>query len=253
MPKIITKVGTVILSLTVFLFLVLIAGVLIQRTRRVPIQYSLTAINNMRAIGQSTIGLTINQDGQFPLNTKLSPTGIKLHGWQVLLLPRLDEAQLFKKIDLESAWNSESNAKHFKVNMEVFQSPHFIDEYKLSTNGFPLTHFSGNSRVFLSAYGPVSYDSISDWDGLTHTIMLGEVGKKFVPWGSPGNVRDPADGLESSTNTFGGPQGKNVVSFIMCDGSVRSIKKDIDPKLLKALSTPLGTKLNNETQQDHDF
>ena len=75
-------------------------------------------------------------------------------------------------------------------------------------------------------------------DGASNTILLGEVNADFSPWGRPGNIRDPAAGINRGPGTFGGPPNRRGAYFSMADGSARLIAEDVDPEVLKALSTP---------------
>jgi hypothetical protein len=103
--------------------------------------------------------------------------------------------------------------------------------------GYGLSHYAANARV-LGADRPMRPQDITD--GLSHTIMAGEVKENFRPWGDPVNWRDPALGLQTSPDGFAGPWSSGITQFSMMDGSVRIISKDIDPAVLRALATPNG-------------
>ena len=70
-------------------------------------------------------------------------------------------------------------------------------------------------------------------------LLAGEAAGNFKPWGSPTNWRDPALGLRTTPDGFGGPN-RHGTAFAIADGSVRMIDNKIDPQVLKALSTPNG-------------
>ena len=74
-------------------------------------------------------------------------------------------------------------------------------------------------------------------DGTSNTIYAGEAAGNFKGWGDPANLRDPALGINAGPDGFGSrsPGGAN---FNLLDGSVRFISDNIDPGVLKALSTP---------------
>jgi len=76
----------------------------------------------------------------------------------------------------------------------------------------------------------------------------GEVKSEFKPWGSPTNWRDPQIGLNKSPHGFGGPWKGGMTNLVMADGSVRPIHEDIDPVVLKALSTPAA---GDEVKSDY--
>src|SRR5262249_3875589 len=102
--------------------------------------------------------------------------------------------------------------------------------------GYALSHYAGN---VLMLGGDASRSSHDVTDGGSSTLMAGEVVSRFKPWGDPTNWRDPPVGLNPSPDGFGRPFPGGA-NFMMVDGSVRFIKDSIDPRVLKALSTPRG-------------
>ena len=78
-------------------------------------------------------------------------------------------------------------------------------------------------------------------DGLSNTLLAGEAAGNFKPWGYPANARDPALGINKTPDGFGGPWiSKKGANFMFADASIRFFTDDIDPAVLKALSTPNG-------------
>ena len=49
--------------------------------------------------------------------------GNALHSWRTLILPYLDQTQLYEKIDLSKPWNDPVNAEAFNTRVPVFQCP----------------------------------------------------------------------------------------------------------------------------------
>ena len=76
-------------------------------------------------------------------------------------------------------------------------------------------------------------------DGTSNTVFCGEVRERFRPWGHPANWRDPAAGINQSPEGFGSPVADGCL-FLMGDGTVRLVNKNIAPNMLKALATPDG-------------
>src|SRR5262249_45237366 len=111
-------------------------------------------------------------------------------------------------------------------------------EEQQDREGFYLIHYAANIRV-MGGDTPRSFKDITD--GVSNTILAGEVADNLKPWGYPANWRDPALGINKSADGFGGPwKTRRGVQFIFVDGSWHFIKEDIDPATLKALSTPDG-------------
>jgi len=63
-----------------------------------------------------------------------------------------------------------------------------------------------------------------------------EIGEDFKPWGDPTSLTVPEKviGPGRKSPSTGGTH------VLLADGSVRFIPEDIDPEILKALSTPDG-------------
>jgi hypothetical protein len=74
-------------------------------------------------------------------------------------------------------------------------------------------------------------------DGTSNTILLIEVGpEKAVPWTKPGGI--PIDSRDLLAE-LRGPRDQGYL-VAMCDGSVITIRRDIDEKTLRALISPAG-------------
>lgn len=144
---------------------------------------------------------------------------------------------MFIPIDFKYAWNDPFNAPYFKFLVPVWLIPGI--KRVTDDDGFALSHFAGNSHVFGIDRG-ASLGNMRA--GASQTILVGEVADGFLPWGRPGNWRDPVTGLDGDQHTFGSrhPAG---VQFVMDDGSVRVIDREIDPRVLKKLATAADEEL----------
>jgi hypothetical protein len=186
--------------------------------------------NNLKQIG---VGLWSYDQvhGMLPLGADTGTDGRPRHGWQIRLLPYL-EGGLFIPIDFDYAWDDPFNAPYFKLRVPIFLIPgvkRITDE-----RGFALSHYAANSHVF----GRDRSASLGETpETVSRTILVGEVADGFLPWGQPGNWRDPAAGLGDSPATFGSPHPLGV-QFLMGDGSVRFIERGVDQRVLKALAGP---------------
>ena len=77
-------------------------------------------------------------------------------------------------------------------------------------------------------------------DGLSNTIMAVEW-QGNVPWTKPEDIPFDPNGALPAIGGFW-PDGSNV---LICDGSVRAIRKEIPPLTLKALITRAGGEVIN--------
>ena len=161
--------------------------------------------------------------------------GNALHGWQTLLLPYLEQDMLYKTIDLQKAWTDPNNAPHFQTVLKVFL--HSLGGEQRNEAGFGLSHYAANVRL-MGGGKARTFDSITD--GTSNTILAGEVPAAYKPWGHPANWRDPALGIHTSPDGFGSPVHSDSAQFVMADGSVRTVNKNVSLAILKAISTPDG-------------
>ncbi|MEW4570091.1 DUF1559 domain-containing protein [Tautonia sp. JC769] len=189
--------------------------------------------NNLKQIG---IGLDNyhRSQGSFPPGGTFDDRGRPLHGWQAMLLPFVDHQALYDRIVFERPWDDPANREPFRTEVLMFLNPG--NENRRDAAGYALGHYSGNARL-LGGEVPRSLEDVTD--GSSGTILAGEVGTGFLPWGSPAQWRDPALGINRSARGFGGPFPGGA-NFLFADGSVRFVKETVDDRVLETLSTPSG-------------
>jgi hypothetical protein len=166
-----------------------------------------------------------------PPACKADKDGKPLLSWRVLILPFLEENELYKQFHLDEPWDSENNKPLIARIPDVYKSPNSKVSGEGKTNYLtvrgPHSMFPGDKAL---AFKDVP-------DGLSHTIMTVEANDdKAVIWTKPDDFQydeeKPLDGL-------GGMQpGAFLVGF--GDGSVRRLPSTIDPKTLNALFTRDG-------------
>ena len=183
------------------------------------------------------IGLALHQyhDAQssFPAGGTFNRDGRPIHSAMTVILPFLQQQELYASIDLTVPWNHASNQVSFSTWVPEYQYPD-RNSPKQSNDNRSLAYYAGNVHVMQLGTGR-TLESISD--GRSQTILFGEVTRNFRPWGDPLNVRDPASGINKNPQGFGSPFGQGV-NFLMADGSVSYISEDISPEILRALGTP---------------
>ncbi len=207
-----------------------------------PVRYRISSKNNLKQIGLALHNYH-DQYSSFPLGQIDNSEGKVLHGWLTSLLPFVEHQELYEQIDLNTPWDDQVNRKVFEQRIEVYNNPAIREEEQLidSATGLPVAHYAGNVRVIKRNIG-VKIREITD--GTTRTILAGEINSQFQPWGKPSHLRDPALGINKHSYGFGSPfryaGGGGGAQFLMVDESVRFLNGDIDPKILKSLSTPDG-------------
>lgn len=200
-----------------------------------------TSKNNLKQIGLAMHNYH-DTFRQFPIGATVDPKGKPLHGWVARVLPYLDQQELYQQIDFNQPWTADVNRKPFETMLPVLLDPGLKSLYDSSReNGsavpdYQPAHYAANQRL-LGVNGGLRIRDIGD--GTSNTIMGGEVKEGIRPWGDPLNFRDPARGINRGPQTFGGPFGPGA-AVLFADGSIHYLSEDIDPAVLKALSTPHG-------------
>lgn len=197
-----------------------------------------TSKNNLKQIG---LALHNYHDtySQFPVGGTFDNAGQPQHSWATQLLPYLDQNTLYEQIDFDQPWTAADNREPFETNLNVLQSPGMPYDFTKAegeATGYKPAHYAANSRV-LSANSGMDLRKIKD--GSSNTILAGEVRSGIKAWGDPTNFRDPTEGINRSPRGLGS-MFKGGAHVLLGDGSVRFLSEDIDPSVLKAISTPNG-------------
>ncbi len=208
-----------------------------QKTR--PLAAAATSVVNVSRNNLKQIGLGFyyyhDLNAAFPAGGIIDENGAGSHSWQTEILPYFGESGLYRSIRYDLAWDDPQNRPYFTLVFQTYTNP--ANPQTQNTLGYGLSHYAGNSLTFTANQNLRMQDIL---DGTSNTMFAGEVADGFKAWGDPTNVRDLTAGIASDTETFGGPDGIGG-TFLMADGSVRFISNDVEPAVLKALSTPNGS------------
>ncbi len=168
------------------------------------------------------------------------------HGWMTFLLPFVGEQELYQSIDQDKSYEDPVNRAAMGRDVETYFAAGG-DRAKI-VQGFAVSHFAGvggeiDDDTGLSHVGifqrdeAVKKDEVTD--GLSNTLIVGELAGTYPPWGDPENWRMIGRGLNRDVNGFGNSTN-NGASFLLADGSVRFFHNKTDPKVLLKLSTRDG-------------
>jgi prepilin-type processing-associated H-X9-DG protein len=202
----------------------LIEGV--QKTRE-----SATRIKSMNNLKQ--IGLAMHNyhdtNGKFPPAAIFDKDGKPLLSWRVLILPYIEQDNLYKEFHLDEPWDSEHNKKLLAKIPPVYGP---LDEKGPKGTDTYYQAFIGKSAFFEGKKGLTFADFT---DGTSNTIMIVEAAKP-VPWSKPEDIPFDAGKLVPKVGGLF-PNGFNAA---FCDGSVRFFSKKIPEDILRALITRNG-------------
>jgi hypothetical protein len=183
----------------------------------------------------TTIGLGVTNYFHAEQRESLNPISAqsqRFHSWQTLILGYLPVRS--DNIDFDRPWDDPHNAPSFRAFVPAYLNPEI--PILRTRNGYAVSHYAGNNRAFDPSRAGYL---VAAPDGMANTILAGEAATDLRAWGDPSNLRDPALGVNSVSQGFGNPVHDGV-QFLMMDGSVRFVRAEVDPKILRALATPTG-------------
>jgi hypothetical protein len=187
-----------------------------------------TSENNLKQIGLASLNYESTY-GKMPPAAVCDKTGKPLLSWRVLVLPYLEENELFKEFKLDEAWDSDHNKKLLARMPKVYSIPGKTN--LLGTDTYYRV-FVGNNAGFEWIQGL----KITDFTDGTSNTLLCVVAAEAVPWTKPDELEfDPEKDMRKLLGTV---NGKVQVGLV--DGSVHSLKKMPSKETLHALITRNG-------------
>jgi hypothetical protein len=156
--------------------------------------------------------------------------GRPMHSWRVLILPFLEEQNLYQQYRFDEPWDGPNNSLLASRIPMVYQPVNDPAAVPGTTHYLAIV---GPRTVFPGAT-PTQFQNITD--GLSNTIAIAEA-TKAVNWMEPTDldyalmtfrVNDPGGNDIGSTS----PGGANVM---MMDGAVRFLPETIDPVTIQHL------------------
>jgi hypothetical protein len=184
--------------------------------------------NNLKQIGLAFHNYHSTKNF-FPPAAVLGGDSTPLLSWRVLILPYVEQQDLYERFHMDEAWDSPHN-KELLAKMPSVYAPVVVKE------GMPenSTYYQGFKGTGCTFDGESGQPIASFTDGTSNTLMVVEA-EKLVPWTKPVDlILD--DDKEKPLPKLGG-QFEGGTTALFCDGAVRFLKKDIAPETLRALIT----------------
>ena len=191
--------------------------------------------NNLRQIA-----LAMQQyeaaNGCFPPAYIADKHGKPMHSWRVLLLPYLEQQDLYDRYRFDEPWDSANNRVVTDLAIGLFQCP------SQPASKEPITNY-------MMVVGPHTISDGRDCakiaditDGLASTIMLVEVADSTVWWAEPEDLH--FDQINFAINQQQAAWHQQLSSARgergVCDGSVHFLRDSTNPQLVKAMLTING-------------
>jgi hypothetical protein len=178
--------------------------------------------------------------GSYPPAFVVGSDGKPWHSWRVLVLPYLgsDASELYKRYDMNQAWDSPQNSQLLASMPDVFSSP--ADDVALSRFETSYVAVVGPGLVF-NGVQPTRTDQLAD--GRDQTLLLVEVGGAGIPWMQPRDLDS-----QSLTYTIGTDLGGNHVggmTAVSADAQGHFLRDTLSPQEIHALLTIAGGEATN--------
>lgn len=175
----------------------------------------------------------------FPPAFIADANGKPMHSWRVLILPFIDQADVYNEYDFDEPWNGPNNRKLrsriFNDNFHCNSGPHMgessMTDYVAVVG--PNTAFPGSTSI-----------SLGDMrDGPENTILLVEIANSNIHWMEPRDLM--ADDMSFVANdpvkpSISSPHSKGPAVVFADRITVYRLDASLRSQTLKALTTIAG-------------
>src|SRR5262245_46087272 len=124
-----------------------------------------------------------NDYGPLPQPAIYSKDGKPLLSWRVLLLPYLEEEELYRQFNLDEPWDSEHNKKLLEKMPNIYHPVGVETKVKHATF---CQVFVGKGAVF-DPPNKLTLRDITFGDGTSRTFLIAEAAEA-VPWSKPAEL-----------------------------------------------------------------
>jgi prepilin-type processing-associated H-X9-DG protein len=190
--------------------------------------------NNLKQIGLAVLNYEATYRS-FPPAYVADADGKPMHSWRVLILPFLEENQLYQQYDFNEPWNGPKNSQLAMRMPRVFRCPSDPDDV-METNYLAVV---GPETVWHGAEG-ARVRGIRD--GTSNTILVVENAGGKIDWMEPRDLSfdEALRGINPPTQPGISSHHPIGVNVLFCDGHVQFLANEMAPTVLRALLTAAG-------------
>lgn len=185
--------------------------------------------NNLKQIGLAFHNYA-DTYREFPPAVVTDASGKPLYSGRVLLLPFLEQANIYDAWAKDQAWDSPQNMALSQMVIKTFQDPSRGE--RSVTGETDYLFITGTNTIFDPAAKKMSFADITD--GTSNTMLAVEMKGSGINWAEPRDV-DMSQPVPLPPSNH--PSG-NVVLF--ADGAVRTISPAVSPQQVHAAATRNG-------------
>ena len=226
-----------ILIKTVFalFFLVILISMMLPAVQNVRIPDPKTVCRN--SVKQIALGLLgyENANGHFPPAYIADENGKPMHSWRVLILPHIEEDDLYQRYSFDEPWNGPNNSKLHDEIIHAYRCPSSRERRESEINGTNYVVVTGPRTAF--PFGQ-SRTIAEIADGISNTIGLVEISDSNFHWMKPEDRTVPqilaqTAQTKGDENAIANHSGK--FSFALLDSSTFSFYKDYSKEAFEKL------------------
>jgi hypothetical protein len=196
-------------------------------------------MSNLKEIGLALRNYR-QDNGRFPPAVVYGQDGQPLYSWRVLILPYLEQQDLYNQFNPNEPWNSPHNHELLVKRPSVYDPVGVVTER--TTTFFQV--FIGAGTAFETRQG-VALEDFSD--GPDKTLLVVEAAEP-VPWTKPMDLPymavaqlPPLGGVFKARSRPLDSRGVDGFNMLLADGSVRFVvKARVKDRTLRALITRTG-------------
>lgn len=184
--------------------------------------------------------------GSLPPAYTVDANGRPLHSWRVLILPFIEQKDLYEKIRLDEPWDSEHNRQFHDVDVHNFYQCSSAEGRKEIIRGFPNLRKKGACYKSVivgenTAFPGAESRSFADLVPTAETILILE---RLLPvcWMDPGNEITYEIALKGINREYNGIGSfhKDGAYISRCDGSVMFLPENTTREELEYLIKTKG-------------
>ncbi|MDB5392422.1 MAG: hypothetical protein JWM11_8068 [Planctomycetaceae bacterium] len=174
--------------------------------------------------------------------------------WRIGLLPSLEHRAEYKNYDRSRTWNDLPNSKLAQRQLDVFSCRSVPEAQRRNENGEFYTAYAtliGPNTVFPDGEG-LALRQISD--GTSNTILVSEACGQQILWTEPRDIEVspknigvnlPGERKFHSSGTLSSYHSGGAFA-VLADGAVRFVSNEIDPQVLRAITSATGGEEHND-------